>query len=90
MFSSNEMFMACDLSWLILRPEIVENGLSMAYRLGRVVIGDETNIRMSSAKRMHLCSLSPHAIPLTSSEAHIFIASGSNASTKSNGDSGQP
>ena len=34
--SDSEMFIAWDLSWFILRPEIAVNGLSIAYRLGWV------------------------------------------------------
>lgn len=56
----------------------MENGLSIAYRLGRVMIGDEITINISSTKRMHLCSVPPHSIPLTSNGTCICIASSSN------------
>lgn len=90
MESCRETFNAFDLSTLILRPEIAENGCSISYRLGREAIGADKTIRISSAKNKLLCSLSRHSIPLISGQAQILIANGSIARTKTSGDRGHP
>lgn len=73
-----------------MRPESAVKRLKTRYKLGRDVIGEERNIRISSANREHFCSASPQHMPFMSWWFLSFIARGSNAKINRIGERGAP
>lgn len=84
------MFKAWDLSMLTHIPDKDPKVSKSLHRLGREVVGDVTNKRMSSAKRAHLWVCGPHFTPLMFWLDLIAMARTSIANANIRGERGHP